>query len=442
MKKKIILLSVDHRWRDLPGYAYLAYVLEHIYNHKVILVRNYDELKYWRAFRPNVIIINHLLENHRREWIKKIPREMKVVILPTEGITAYTKDMVGLLGGNRKEYALISAFLSWVSHMKEYWYEGCFFEKDRIFEVGIPRFDFFFDRNLRVIFQPPDYIKRRLKIPQDKKIITFFLNFVYATVAYRDINTWEKILINQGYDPEPFLKKAYKEIEARDNFVRLIKEALHKFPNLFFLIKPHPNEDFLFYKKEISAISTSIKLIPNLYSIEALGVSDLVIQRRCTTGLEAAIMDKLAIDYDYGVSDIYDGDLVEGIWPEAKNKVELWDLIARWQNNDFYNWSILKEKRKDRLQKWVMLNKGKATLVAAEIIDRLIKNTSEYNVGIKEEALSLFKYYLISFLKDIYRKVFPDKWGRYHKAPNFFDFWIWRRKVKKIKLNVKRKNNI
>jgi len=426
-----ILISVDHRWRDLPGHSYLAEILEQRYNYKVILVRDGDEVKYWQAFKPNVIIINHLLERHKRNWIKTLPPQIKVIILPTEGITAYTKDMKNLLGGNRAEYRLITALLSWVSFLDSYWSEDCFLEREKIFPVGVSRFDFFFEPKIQSVFRNPDYLKKNLKIPSDKKIITFFLNFVYATTAARNIKLWEKILINQGYDPQPYIKRAFEDLKARENFLQTVEEIRKKFPQYYLLVKPHPNEDYHFYKKHLKK-SSQVRIVCNLYSIEALFLSDLVIQRRCTTGLEAAILNKLAIDYSYEESFVYDGDLVKGIWPEAQNKDELINLISLWEKNDFRLWQNCEEEGKDRLKKWVYLNKGQATQKAAEVVHMLAQNTMKYNLSNAVIFKNKIKYYGISLIKDIYRKIFPDRWGRYNKAPNFFDFWLWRRKIRNL----------
>jgi hypothetical protein len=70
-KKKRILISIDHKWRDLPGHIFLGMYLEQVYGHEVIFARNYDELKYWRAFQPDVVVINHLIEENRRRWARE-----------------------------------------------------------------------------------------------------------------------------------------------------------------------------------------------------------------------------------------------------------------------------------------------------------------------------------------------------------------------------------
>ncbi|RKY40642.1 MAG: hypothetical protein DRP76_01465 [Candidatus Omnitrophota bacterium] len=427
--KKRILITVDHKWRDLPDRAYLAEILSTKHNFKVYLARDGDEVKYWRAFKPNVVVVNHILEIHKRNWIKNLPQEVKVVILPTEGITAYTKDMVNILGGDREEYKLVRALLSWVDFLEDYWSSDCFLPKERIYPVGVPRFDFFFSPEKRIIFKKPEYLRKKMKLGQNTKIITFFLNFVYATAASRNIELWRKILIRQGYDPKLHIEMAYKDLEAREKFIITIQEVIEHFPNYIFLIKPHPNEDFLFYKKRIKK-HPHIRFIPNLYSIEALLISDLIIQRRCTTGLESAILDIPAIDYNYELPDLYNGDLVEGIWPEATSKEELLDLITKWEKGDLNPWFECKEERKRRIEKWCGFNKGKAIEKAAEIISKIAEEADYYHLDLFQIIKDKVRYYFVSSLKDVYRKIFPDRWGRYSKAPNFLDFWQWRRKIK------------
>lgn len=429
--RKVILITVDHRWRDLPAYAYLAEILEKKYNFKVYLARDGDEVRYWKVFKPNVVVVNHILEIHKRNWIKNLPPQVKVVILPTEGITTHTKDMVNILGGNREEYKFVQALLSWVEFLESYWTPECFLLKERIYPVGVPRFDFFFLPEKRVIFRGPEYLRKKLKINGSTKTITFFLNFVYATVASRNIKLWENILVRQGYNPKPYIEMAYRDLEARKKFICTIQDMLKNFPNYIFLIKPHPNEDFLFYRKYFRN-HPRIRIIPNLYSIEALLISDLIIQRRCTTGLESAILNIPAIDYNYEFPDLYNGDLVKGIWPEANSESELFDLITKWEKKDLTPWIECEEERKKRIEKWCSLNKGKATEKSAEIIYQIATKTDSYHLDLSKIIKNKIRYYFVASLKDIYRKIFPDRWGRYHKAPNFLDFWLWRKKASKI----------
>ena len=58
MKK--ILIAVDHKWRDLPGYVFLARLLES-QGAKVFFCRNGLERFFVELYRPNAIIVNQIL---------------------------------------------------------------------------------------------------------------------------------------------------------------------------------------------------------------------------------------------------------------------------------------------------------------------------------------------------------------------------------------------
>jgi surface carbohydrate biosynthesis protein len=426
---KTVIIAVDHRWRDLPGHAYLAELLEKKYHLKAILVRNYDEVKYWKAFEPNCIIINHLLEDHRRKWANELPKEVKLVILPTEGLSGVLADTSSLiLGGTRNEYARIDALLSWIKDVDRFWSDDLALKRSAVLETGIPRFDFMYDATIRRAFIPEARMRHSIGIPNGKKVVSFFLNFQYATVA-RDIERWERILITQGLNPEPYLLMVKQDVMARKAFCDVLKECVSRYPDLFFIIKPHPNEDFTFYSD--FEIKGRVRLVPNAYSLEVLQISDMNIQRICTTGLESAIMRKLSIDFNYGIEGAYKGDVLKGIWPEAASCEELFQLLEQWRNNDLTAWHRSKGRREQVIHEWASLRPGKATEAAAEFICALCKDARPYKISYFERGIAKVRYYTISLLKDIYRKIVPDAWGRYNKAPTFWDLYSWRRKIAK-----------
>jgi surface carbohydrate biosynthesis protein len=172
-KKKRILISIDHKWRDLPGHIFLGMYLEQVYGHEVIFARNYDELKYWRAFQPDVVVINHLIEENRRRWAREqLPPQVKLCILPTEGITATKSDMPSLLGGDRPEYKRIDAMLAWVGDLQRHVTGQHHIDKQKIVGVGVPRLDFYFDEKLRSPFLTPDQVRKKLALRPGHKTIT------------------------------------------------------------------------------------------------------------------------------------------------------------------------------------------------------------------------------------------------------------------------------
>ncbi|HAY22511.1 MAG TPA: hypothetical protein DCY27_10175, partial [Desulfobacterales bacterium] len=218
--------------------------------------------------------------------------------------------------------------------------------------------------------------------------------------------------------------------DARDGFCESLRECCEKYPDTYFIVKPHPNEDFNFYRRKLRAFrgGRRVKVVPDAYSLEVLKISGLSVQRICTTGLEAAILGRPAVDFDYGVQGAYEGDVLKGIWPEAGSKEELFHLFDQWRNGDNGPWAASAERRRAVVNEWASLNKGEATKKAAGVIADLCESANGYQLGLIERALHMARYCVISFLKDVYRKIFPDRWGRYNKAPNFCDFAVWRRK--------------
>ena len=54
-----ILISIDHKWRDLAGYVYLKLLLEER-GHNVYFVRSGFEEAFARGLKPDLVIMVHL----------------------------------------------------------------------------------------------------------------------------------------------------------------------------------------------------------------------------------------------------------------------------------------------------------------------------------------------------------------------------------------------
>ena len=84
MKK--ILISIDHKWRDLPGHVLLGEYLTKK-GMEVTYCRNGLERYYLDNVNYNYVVINHIFESSRQILIKEYAlRGVQFIILPTEGI--------------------------------------------------------------------------------------------------------------------------------------------------------------------------------------------------------------------------------------------------------------------------------------------------------------------------------------------------------------------
>ncbi|PLX15440.1 MAG: hypothetical protein C0601_12975 [Candidatus Muiribacterium halophilum] len=425
-KKYRILLTVDHKWRDLPAYAYIAELLEEK-GHKVFLVRNYDEIKWLEKFAPDAVILNHIIEDRRRDWVERLSDDIVLSILPTEGLPVHTKYFPVIFGEERKWYSRVDLLFSWFSSLKEFFKEEYVIDPSNIVYGGIPRFDFIYNRELFPYFKEEDIVKKTLGIDKDQKVIAFFLNFVNAATFEKDLEGWKKVLQDQGYDVERFVKLAKDDHNARECFTNTLNHLAKEFKDVCFIVKPHPNEDFSYYRERLPG---NVKLVGEYYSFEIINISDLTIQRACTTGIEAAIMGKRSIEYDYDNPDAYPGDVFDGIWPKAKDKDELCLFIEDFLNSDYTRWETLKERRENIIEKYTGLNAGRASYVFVEKLIDKIAIKKKRNIRVKR--IYVLFYYLEALAKDVYRTVFKDKLGRYDKVPKVKDIYLWRKKARRL----------
>lgn len=278
-------------------------------------------------------------------------------------------------------------------------------------------------------------VKKQLNIQKDKKVVSFFLNFVNAATYENDLEGWKKVLQDQGYEVERFVKLAQADHNARESFTQTLKHLAKSLPDVCFVVKPHPNEDFSYYRR---ILPENVHLVGDYYSFEIINISDLTIQRACTTGIEAAIIGKRSIEYDYDNPDAYPGDVFDGIWPKAKNKEELCLFIEDFLNSDYTRWDELKARRENILEKYTGLNSGKASEVFVQSLIKKIESKKQKKKNVRRTGVLL--YYFESIAKDFYRTVFKDKLGRFDKVPKILDIISWRKKARSLIRRLEDKN--
>src|SRR6185295_9956286 len=95
------------------------------------------------AYRPEMIIFNHLTASHLVAYSKRLA-EMGVLtaVLTNEGIT-YDRDLLRFIVGSHHTTAHVDYFLSWNGQMKQAMEELGVNRDARVEVVGIPRFDFY-----------------------------------------------------------------------------------------------------------------------------------------------------------------------------------------------------------------------------------------------------------------------------------------------------------
>jgi len=289
MNKRIVFL-VDNRIRDLPGLALVAHRVEENGVEAIL-----EPLEAWKgclaAYRPQMIVFNHLLGSHLVKYSCELrDRGVLVGVLPNEGI-CYDEDTLAFNAAKFHNGAHVDHFFCWNKIHADA--VGQAFEgKVNTHVIGIPRFDYYF----------PPFAERSIS-QTDRKNILICTNFVLSkfwgkdpALADKHFAPWKDRV--RGYSD-------YREIvavnqRAKEKFFtfldRFVRETRHDV-----VLRPHPGENRECYEEWYGALPADLRAKvtydnSNLIS-ELIARCDVEIAcEYCTTTLESWIAGKPTIE--------------------------------------------------------------------------------------------------------------------------------------------------
>ena len=199
------------------------------------------------AYRPGMIVFNHLNASHLASWSQRLAElGILVGVLPNEGFV-YEEESRPFMAG-RYHDAHVDHFFCWNTlHRDALWAER---EKKarNVHVVGVPRFDFYFDARSKTLPPAPPKTSSR---PRVLVCTNFVLTWFTETdadrdMAYGDSNAKAATLRDYG-----------GTVEAHQRGKRLLDhlDALVDDGRYEVLLRPHPNEEHTFYQTSIYRLS-------------------------------------------------------------------------------------------------------------------------------------------------------------------------------------------
>lgn len=261
-----------------------------------------------------------------------------------------------------------------------------------IHNVGVARFDLAKNMNLRKL------INQSTKV-QDKDYILINTNFA-AVNHYLGLLGWFKALNAPSRSSDKRLESMYwynTSFKVMGFFLEMLTKMLSDFPELKFVLRPHPTESIEFYKEFFKNFK-NLKITKDFSAPEWINSCKLLIQNGCTTSIEAHMMKKRVISY-YPVESKNYVDVTNDIGRFASTYEEIKSLINNLDNLD----PDIKENYKlSSLVKNFDSNKSSISELAGLTKESLkIKKNNEINLlSIKFQA---FMHHFFISIKELSR---------------------------------------
>ena len=392
-----VLISIDHKWRDLPGHVLLGELLEKR-GIKVSYCRNGLEKYYLNHSYYDVVIINHIFEKSRQALVKEHSlKGTSFVILPTEGIPTL-EDYTDFALGVELDYSAIRCYAFWNGFYQNRFEFNTTLSNQNIYIAGVPRFDFYKHKNLQ------KHIHFNFTTSGPSKKILWATNFTQAQFHAPDkFDLMEADARRLGYkDTLESMQGSLQEVAKKDFFAReksleIMLKYIQQHSDVLLIIKPHPSEDGTYYKnyfKMNNISSKRVKIIKNEYIWDLLMWCDVEVSRSCTTAIEAWHLNKPTIDLNPDPSWYHSSKHASGSY-QCHNYEELVIAMDKGLEQDWHEPTELRAARDAFINKYCEGRDGNRTRALAEKIFSLTskqkksRNSMFFNIKLFLIYLSL-----------------------------------------------------
>jgi surface carbohydrate biosynthesis protein len=285
-----VAIAVDNPLRDLPSCVLLASALASR-GATCYLLPLHAQARELPVLAPDAAVLNYLRPNNEALAARIVAQGTALFVHDTEGgVIPDFETYDQTLGKDSAVRAAVTAYCSWGARLAEHLVTGGWYRDDQVVVTGSPRFDFYAD--------PWRAAALAASSPLDAHRPPFVLvngNFPLANPRFQDPAGEVRMLVERfGFERALVERRQRDQRDAMLGLAEVANELAAARPETV-VYRPHPFED-------VRAYGALIDDAPNLRVVQAGTVdgwilrSVAVIQRSCTTAIEAALAGVPALD--------------------------------------------------------------------------------------------------------------------------------------------------
>jgi len=370
MSRSSVVILIDLKKRDLMGASLIALHLE-----KLGIQAHLEPIESWRsciyAWKPDMIVFNHLLHRHVTALSADLHRwGVLVGCLLNEGL-ALSESQRTYLSEPQYPDVHCDLFLAWNKPHEDRLRETALVSPpENAVAVGVPRFDFY--------HHPwSSYYQRPRKSDRTSVLLntTFALSHFYERTPaeretlYRSLGNGK---IPEALDYNQMIDDHY---QSRARVVDYLQPLLAS-DRYDITLRPHPREDVAFYQRLVAGLPAGqrarivIEAEDPVFS--AILNHDIILNcEDCTTSAESWVAGKPTLTLTFTQNPVFFTELYASCSPQVNDPDALIEAIshelANPEQTDF------QKPRQAYLDKWLFKNDGQSSLRAAQEIQRVLQ---------------------------------------------------------------------
>ena len=239
-----------------------------------------------RALAPDAVVLNYLRPGNDRLALQLLQADIAVFVLDTEGGVFPSLDRyTNLLSHDRELRRRITGYLSWGPKLAAHLASEGWFDDGQIVVTGTPRFDFYAKRWQRAAVDASGAGTHA----GDRPMVLINGNFPVANPRFQTPEEEARMLVDRfGFDASDVRQWQQVQLGNLRDMAALANRLAGRYPDVAVVYRPHPFERTQTYERLLEA-RTNLRLVKDGSVDGWILRSSGVIQRGCTTALEAAI---------------------------------------------------------------------------------------------------------------------------------------------------------
>jgi len=381
MKKPRICLIVDNPLRDLDGMVLLGWTLAQ-QGAEVFLVPMYQQVTEIAALMPDLVLFNYSRANNKD--LIRICSESGILVgvLDTEGgvFTDVEEKLINIVAKSYPEY--IDLYCLWGQRQYDSFVSHKILPEDKLRLTGCPRFDF--------CVEPWRSALPRIGIDGKPMIL---VNTCFPNLFPRFQRCFEdeiNISIQVGLDETTVRESARQCCLVWAEMINAVAGLAESFPEAIFVIRPHPFESQRIYDQLFKTIS-NIKVIQKGTSMPWVNSALLLIQRNCSTAIEANLLDVETVSLEWINAQLLRNEMIAAVSEHANSKEDLFKKVEdKLKGKHTCPTNSVKEQRDRMVDDWFCAIDGKSSDRVANAIMETI-STNEDDIK-KQKLLKILTY--------------------------------------------------
>ena len=366
-----VCLIVDNPIRDLDGLVLLGW---HLASKNVEVYLVSMSTKYEVFFiRPDLVLLNYIRKGNKKFVARCQEMGIMIGVLDTEG--GVLKDANFVFSSVFKHVNKVDLYCLWGIKQCEALRRVNILLEDVIKVTGCPRYDFCVSPWSNALQDIPPSLATR-------KMVLVNTNFPIIQPRFQNAEKEAKQLVSDVGLEADYVKNLLLQTKtARAEVVNTIKQLAPRFPQLMFVIRPHPFEKNGFYEEEFKG-SSNIEVHQRGPVFPWIKHSMVVLHHNCATAIETVLMGKEPVHIKWIDTPLLNQPSSMGVSIHAHSISELEGMLKMLlEGKQLDITDELKSMRNKVIQDWFFSNDGKNAERAANAILETINRNTQKNVS-------------------------------------------------------------